>query len=81
MVELARRVQQRLHDLLGARRARGFRDGNPVARHREGRWENKGAVMRYNVFAWARGGTSTGNANAAHVIQRNDRNGSPKFYF
>jgi beta-xylosidase len=37
-------------------------------------------VMRYDVFAWARGNTS-GNANAAHVVQRNDRNGRPKFYF
>lgn len=45
------------------------------------RWENKGVVMRFNVFAWARGSTSTGNANAAPVVQRNDSNGNPKFYF
>ena len=45
------------------------------------RWENKGVVMRYNVFAWARGGTSTSNTIAAHVVQRNDCNGNPKFYF
>ncbi len=36
--------------------------------------------MRYKVFAWARGSTSTGNANASHVVQRNDRSGSRKFY-
>jgi beta-xylosidase len=45
-------------------------------------WENKGAVMRYNVFNWARGSaTSSGNANAGQVVQRNDKNGVPKFYF
>jgi hypothetical protein len=44
-------------------------------------WENKGAVMRYDVFSWARGDTSTGNANAGEVIQRDDSNGNPKFYF
>ncbi|MGC4068659.1 MAG: family 43 glycosylhydrolase [Polyangiaceae bacterium] len=45
-------------------------------------WENKGAVMRYNVFGWARGSSSgSGNANAGQVVQRNDKNGVPKFYF
>ena len=37
--------------------------------------------MRYDVFAWARGANSTGNANAARVVERNDKGGNPKFYF
>ncbi|WP_437618314.1 glycoside hydrolase family 43 protein [Sorangium sp. So ce1151] len=45
------------------------------------RWENKGAVMRYSDFSWARGDTSTGNANAGQVVERTDRNGNPRFYF
>ena len=45
------------------------------------RWEDQTEAMRCEVFAWARGNTSTGNANAEHVIQRNDTNGNPKFYF
>ncbi|CAN99076.1 hypothetical protein predicted by Glimmer/Critica [Sorangium cellulosum So ce56] len=44
-------------------------------------WENKGAVMRYDVFPWAHGGDSTGNANAGQVVERDDENGNPKFYF
>lgn len=44
-------------------------------------WENKGAVLRYDVFSWARGGSNTGNANASEVVQRNDAQGNPKFYF
>jgi hypothetical protein len=44
-------------------------------------WQNAGAVMRYDAFSWARGGTSTGNANASQVVQRADANGNPKFYF
>ncbi|KYF80710.1 hypothetical protein BE20_13595 [Sorangium cellulosum] len=45
------------------------------------RWENEGAVMRYDVFSWARGGESTGNANAGQVVHRDDKDGNPKFYF
>jgi hypothetical protein len=44
-------------------------------------WENKGAVVRYDVFSWARGNDTTGNANAVHVIERDDESGNPKFYF
>lgn len=43
-------------------------------------WENVGPVLRFDVFSWARGG-ATGNANAAHVVQRDDAEGNPKFYF
>lgn len=44
-------------------------------------WNNNGAVLRYNNFTWARGGTTTGNANAAHVVHRKDATGKSKFYF
>ena len=44
-------------------------------------WENKGAVLRWDEFSWSTGDASTGNANAAHVTQRDDENGNPKFYF
>ena len=44
-------------------------------------WENKGAVARYSVFGWATGNDTTGNANAAQVVERDDADGKPKFYF
>jgi beta-xylosidase len=44
-------------------------------------WENQGVVVRYDVFSWARGSDTSGNANAAHVIERDDESGNPKFYF
>jgi hypothetical protein len=44
-------------------------------------WKNHGAILRYNNFSWARGGTSTGNANAGHVVHRTDSTGKSKFYF
>jgi len=45
------------------------------------RWENKGAVLRYSDFAWARGDEKTGNAYAHHVIHRKDASGKSTYYF
>lgn len=44
-------------------------------------WENKGAVLRYSDFAWARGDKKTGNAYAHHVIHREDKSGQSRYYF
>lgn len=44
-------------------------------------WENKGAVLRYSDFEWARGDDKTGNAYAHHVIQSEDDLGKSKYYF
>lgn len=44
-------------------------------------WENKGAVLRYSDFDWARGDEKTGNAYAHHVIHRKDETGKSKYYF
>lgn len=44
-------------------------------------WENKGAVLRYSDFDWARGDEKTGNAYAHHVIHRKDASGKSKYYF
>jgi hypothetical protein len=44
-------------------------------------WQNKGAVLRYSDFAWARGNDKTGNAYAHHVIQRKDATGKARYYF
>lgn len=44
-------------------------------------WENKGAVLRYSDFEWARGDDKTGNAYAHHVIHRTDESGKSKYYF
>lgn len=44
-------------------------------------WENKGAVLRYSDFEWARGDEKTGNAYAHHVIHRKDEQGKSKYYF
>jgi beta-xylosidase len=75
VVQLARRLQQRVQDLLEVFDYRLWTSSAMI------RWGNKGAVMRYSVFAWARGSTSTVNASAARVVQRNDNSGNPKFYF
>ncbi len=44
-------------------------------------WQNKGAVLRFSDFPWARGDEKTGNAYAHHVIHRKDESGKSKFYF
>lgn len=44
-------------------------------------WKNKGAVLRYSDFEWARGDEKTGNAYAHHVIHRKDAAGKSKYYF
>lgn len=44
-------------------------------------WKNKGAVLRYSDFDWARGDEKTGNAYAHHVIHRKDDQGKSKYYF
>lgn len=44
-------------------------------------WKNKGAVLRYSDFEWARGDEKTGNAYAHHVIHRKDETGKSKYYF
>ncbi|WP_206683157.1 glycoside hydrolase family 43 protein [Neptunicella marina] len=44
-------------------------------------WKNKGTVLRYSDFAWARGDQKTGNAYAHHVIHRKDQSGKSKYYF
>lgn len=44
-------------------------------------WENKGAVLRYSDFDWARGDEKTGNAYAHHVIHRKDKSGQSKYFF
>lgn len=44
-------------------------------------WENKGAVLRYSDFEWARGDEKTGNAYAHHVIHRKDESGKSLYYF
>jgi hypothetical protein len=44
-------------------------------------WENKGAVLRYSDFDWARGDQKTGNAYAGHVIHRKDESGKSKYYY
>lgn len=44
-------------------------------------WDNKGAVLRYSDFEWARGDEKTGNAYAHHVIHRKDETGRSKYYF
>lgn len=44
-------------------------------------WQNKGAVLRYSDFAWARGNDKTGNAYAHHVTQRKDATGKAQYYF
>lgn len=45
------------------------------------KWENKGAVLHYSDFEWARGSEVTGNAYAAHVTHKKDESGKSKFYF
>ncbi len=45
------------------------------------RWENKGTVLSYSDFDWARGDDKTGNAYAHHVIHRKDASGKSKYYF
>ena len=44
-------------------------------------WENKGTVLTYSDFDWARGDEKTGNAYAHHVIHRKDETGKSKYYF
>jgi beta-xylosidase len=44
-------------------------------------WQNKGAVLRYSDFAWARGSEKTGNAYAGHVTHRKGADGKSKYYF
>jgi beta-xylosidase len=44
-------------------------------------WENKGTVLRYSDFDWARGNETTGNAYAHHVIHRKDETGKSLYYF
>lgn len=44
-------------------------------------WENKGTVLRYSDFDWARGNETTGNAYAHHVIHRKDESGKSLYYF
>lgn len=44
-------------------------------------WQNKGAVLKYSDFDWARGDKKTGNAYAHHVIHRMDESGNSKYYF
>ncbi len=44
-------------------------------------WENKGAVLRYSDFDWARGDEKTGNAYAHHVIHRENESGKSEYFF
>ncbi len=44
-------------------------------------WQNKGTVLRYSDFEWARGDEKTGNAYAGHVIHRKDESGRSRYYF
>ncbi len=44
-------------------------------------WENKGTVLSYSDFDWARGDEKTGNAYAHHVIHRKDESGKSQYYF
>lgn len=44
-------------------------------------WKNKGTVLRYSDFDWARGNETTGNAYAHHVIHRKDETGKSLYYF
>ncbi|HMW73799.1 MAG TPA: family 43 glycosylhydrolase, partial [Cellvibrionaceae bacterium] len=44
-------------------------------------WQNKGAVLRYSDFAWARGSEKTGNAYAGHVTHRKGADGKANYYF
>ncbi|MBD3585906.1 family 43 glycosylhydrolase [Salinimonas sp. HHU 13199] len=44
-------------------------------------WENKGAVLEYSDFDWARGDEKTGNAYAHHVVHRKDKTGKDRYYF
>jgi beta-xylosidase len=44
-------------------------------------WKNKGAVLRYSDFDWARGDEKTGNAYAGHVIHRKDESGKSHYYY
>ena len=44
-------------------------------------WKNKGAVLRYSDFEWARGNEKTGNAYAGHVTHREDASGNSRYYF
>lgn len=45
------------------------------------KWQNKGAVLRYSDFDWARGDEKTGNAYAAHVTHKKDESGKSQYYF
>lgn len=45
------------------------------------KWENKGTVLRYSDFEWARGDEKTGNAYAHHVIHREDESGKSQYFF
>lgn len=44
-------------------------------------WQNKGVVLRFSDFAWARGSEKTGNAYAGHVTHRKGADGKSKYYF
>lgn len=44
-------------------------------------WQNKGAVLRYSDFEWARGDEITGNAYAGHVVHRKNESGKSQYYF
>ncbi|GAB3022055.1 glycoside hydrolase family 43 protein [Bowmanella dokdonensis] len=44
-------------------------------------WENRGAVLKYADFDWARGDEKTGNAYAHHMIHRKDASDKSRYYF
>lgn len=44
-------------------------------------WQNKGSVLKYSDFDWARGSDKTGNAYAGHVISKKDESGKPQYFF
>lgn len=44
-------------------------------------WTNKGAVLRYSDFKWARGDAKTGNAYAGHVVAQKNKTGQLRYYF
>ncbi|HRH77476.1 MAG TPA: glycoside hydrolase family 43 protein [Cellvibrionaceae bacterium] len=44
-------------------------------------WDNKGSVLRYSDFKWARGDAKTGNAYAGHVVARKNNAGTWRYYF
>ena len=44
-------------------------------------WKNKGAVLRYSDFEWARGDEKTGNAYAHHVIHKKDEANKSQYFF